>query len=116
MYKKNVFKKNRKTDTGLKKIELFKNDRISVESYNFAPGQEFALHRHPAGTQAVFIMMGTGEFYVQKNGEELLTIRISSGDVIFLEEETWHGIKNTGDRTLVVSQVSTDNCGMEVKN
>jgi quercetin dioxygenase-like cupin family protein len=114
MIRKNIFKEKETEEDFLRKITLFQNDQIAVESYYFLPGQEFPVHRHPEGTQAIFIFRGEAEFYLKKEGEqEVSTIHVRDGDILFLEPSHWHGAKNTGDSILIVGQVTTNNAGMQ---
>ncbi len=115
MYRKNILKEEVVTSEVLKKSGLFENDKLVVEKYNFKPGQDFTLHRHPSGTQVIFVFKGEGEFFIQKENEEKQKLYISEGAVIFLEEGVWHGVKNTGNVNLIVAQVTTANAGMETK-
>ncbi|GAB4185473.1 MAG: cupin domain-containing protein [Calditrichia bacterium] len=115
MIRKNLFKEKVTEEDFLKKITLFHNSDISVESYYFLPGQEFPLHRHPNGTQAIIIIRGEAEFYIKKEDEEIMTTIGRDGDVFFFESNTWHGAKNTGEAILIVAQVTTNEPGMETK-
>lgn len=114
MIRKNIFKEKVTEDDYLKKVNLFQNTQLTVESYYFLPGQDFPLHRHPTGTQVIFIFKGEAEFYVKKEGMDgLTTIHVRDGDVLFLESDNWHGAKNVGETVLVVGQVTTHEPGME---
>lgn len=79
------------------KVTLFESAHILVGLNAFEPGQAHALHAH-AGTDKVYqVIEGTGVFLL--DGREL---PMGEGDLLVAPEGVPHGVRNTGDRRLLV--------------
>jgi len=79
------------------KATLFESDRILVGLNSFEPGQEHALHSHAGMDKVYQVVQGKGEFLLE--GKQ---VPMSAGVVLVAPEGVPHGIRNTGDRRLVV--------------
>lgn len=64
----------------------FTSDRATVTSYEFSPGAQFPLHRHPQ-EQITLIQAGEVEMTVGESVENL-----SAGDWAVVEPDVEHGI------------------------
>jgi mannose-6-phosphate isomerase-like protein (cupin superfamily) len=79
------------------KCTLFRSPRLMAGLNAFEPGQEHALHAHAGTDKVYFVVEGRGEFLLE--GRELPMQR---GEMLVAPEGVPHGIRNTGERRLLV--------------
>lgn len=79
------------------KSTLFESDRILVGLNSFEPDQEHALHAHEGMDKVYQVLMGTGRFLLE--GSEM---RMEPGTMLIAPSGVPHGIRNDGNRRLVV--------------
>ena len=60
------------------------------------PGCEIGVHEHKGESETYYLLEGSGTYH--DNGKEY---PVSAGDVTYCKDGT-HGLKNTGDRDLVM--------------
>ena len=83
-----------------------------VVAWCIKPGQEIPAHIHPHGQDSWTVLIGGGEYYLDKAGT---TKPIVAGDVVVAHSGCVHGVFNNGDELLVfISVVSPADAGYEV--
>jgi quercetin dioxygenase-like cupin family protein len=83
--------------TKMGKSTLFRSPRLMAGLNAFESGQEHALHAH-AGTDKIYLVLeGSGEFLLDGRA-----ISMRSGEMLVAPEGVPHGIRNTGERRLLV--------------
>lgn len=84
------------------KATLFRSPHLMVGLNAFEPGQEHALHAH-AGTDKVYLVLeGNGQFLLEGRA-----IAMGPGEMLVAPEGVPHGIRNTGERRLLVLAILT---------
>jgi quercetin dioxygenase-like cupin family protein len=66
----------------------------------FEPGQEHRLHAHPGMDKVYHVLEGHGHFLLE--GRE---VEMEAGTMLIAPEGVPHGIRNSGERRLVVLAV-----------
>jgi quercetin dioxygenase-like cupin family protein len=79
------------------KSTIFESARVLVGLNAFEPGQEHALHAHAGQDKIYQVIEGNGVFLL--DGRELA---MTAGDLLIAPEGIAHGVRNTGDRRLLV--------------
>jgi mannose-6-phosphate isomerase-like protein (cupin superfamily) len=79
------------------KSTLFHSPRLLVGLNAFEPGQSHALHAHAGMDKVYSVVEGEGVFLLE--GREL---PMRAGDLLVAPEGMSHGVRNTGDRRLLV--------------
>ena len=79
------------------KSTLFRSPRVMAGLNAFEPGQEHALHAHTGTDKVYLVVEGRGEFLLE--GRE---IPMQRGEMLVAPEGVPHGIRNTGERRLLV--------------
>ena len=79
------------------KSTIFESARVLVGLNAFEPGQEHALHAHAGQDKIYQVLEGDGVFLLE--GRELA---MTAGDLLVAPEGIAHGVRNTGDRRLLV--------------
>jgi len=105
----NVLEKKEYSDDLVKKVTYLKTDDITADTYYFKAKQVLAYHRHPTGDQIFFVQEGTGNFYLDDDGEE--TIKLVAGCVVLAPKNVWHKI--VAETEMVVSQATVQPAGVE---
>ena len=82
------------------KATLFRSSRMLVGLNAFEPGQEHALHAHAGMDKLYQVIEGEGRFLL--DGE---TVRMQAGMLLVAPDGVPHGIRNTGNRRLLVLAV-----------
>ena len=82
------------------KATLFRSKRMLVGLNAFEPGQEHALHAHAGMDKLYQVIEGEGRFLL--DGE---TVRMQAGMLLVAPDGVPHGIRNTGNRRLLVLAV-----------
>jgi quercetin dioxygenase-like cupin family protein len=70
--------------------------RIIVLTSEFPPGKVHLLHRHPNAEQIMYVLEGS--CLALSEGEP---VRLKEGDVVFISQGEWHGVRNDTDRPAV---------------
>ena len=83
--------------TKMGKSTIFESARVLVGLNAFEPGQEHALHAHAGQDKIYQVLEGDGVFLLE--GRELA---MTAGDLLVAPEGIAHGVRNTGDRRLLV--------------
>ena len=81
------------------KISKVKNgiDGISFCTEDMTPGRKMRVHKHLNNEELIFIHKGQGALTLD---EQL--VEVKTGDVVFVPRNTWHGLDNTGDESLLM--------------
>lgn len=82
------------------KTTLFESSRLLVGLNAFEPGQEHALHAHAGQDKVYQVLEGEGLFLLE--GREL---PMKAGDLLVAPDGVAHGVRNSGDRRLLVLAV-----------
>jgi quercetin dioxygenase-like cupin family protein len=82
------------------KSTIYQSGRLLVGLNCFEPGQSHALHAHAGMDRMYYVLEGQGVFLL--DGRELAT---KSGDLLVAPDGVPHGVRNTGDRRLLVLAV-----------
>ncbi len=82
------------------KSTIFESPRLLVGLNAFEPGQAHALHAHAGMDKMYHVLEGHGLFLL--DGQELA---MEAGDLLVAPEGVPHGVRNTGDRRLLVLAV-----------
>ncbi len=76
-------------------IKQADSDAISVSQVEIAPGIEIPKHTHDSQIDSIYLVSGQGEAFI--DGKWTI---INSGDYIFVQPDTEHGVRNTGDQPM----------------
>jgi quercetin dioxygenase-like cupin family protein len=79
------------------KSTIFESPRLLVGLNAFEAGQSHALHAHAGMDKVYHVLSGEGVFLLE--GREL---PMRAGDLLVAPEGVPHGVKNTGERRLLV--------------
>jgi quercetin dioxygenase-like cupin family protein len=79
------------------KATIFESPRLLVGLNAFEAGQEHALHAHSGQDKVYQVLEGNGSFLL--DGREL---PMKAGDLLVAPEGIAHGVRNTGNRRLLV--------------
>ena len=79
------------------KSTIFESSRLLVGLNAFEPGQEHALHAHAGQDKVYLVLDGDGLFLLE--GREL---PMKAGDLLVAPEGIAHGVRNSGNRRLLV--------------
>ena len=82
------------------KSTLFQSERLLVGLNAFEPGQSHALHAHAGQDKMYFVVEGEGVFLL-KDAE----LPMRAGDLLVAPEGVPHGVRNDGDRRLLLLAV-----------
>lgn len=82
------------------KSTLFESPRLMVGLNAFEPGQSHALHAHAGMDKMYLVLEGAGLFLL--NDEEL---PMKAGDLLVAPDGVPHGVRNNGNRRLLVLAV-----------
>jgi quercetin dioxygenase-like cupin family protein len=82
------------------KSTIFESSRLLVGLNGFEPGQSHALHAHAGMDKMYYVLDGEGVFLIE--GTEL---PMQGGDLLVAPEGVPHGVRNTGQRRLLVLAV-----------
>lgn len=82
------------------KTTIFESPRLLVGLNAFEPGQQHALHAHVGQDKVYHVLEGEGVFLVE--GREL---PMGAGDLLVAPEGVPHGVRNSGQRRLLVLAV-----------
>jgi len=82
-------------------IHISKSDNIdsmSICTEELLPDYSIPVHKHLYADEIFHIISGSGIFTL--DNEE---IQINSGGSAFVPKDTWHGLKNTGSESLILT-------------
>ena len=79
------------------KSTIFESSRLLVGLNAFEPGQKHALHAHAGQDKVYLVLDGDGLFLLE--GREL---PMKAGDLLVAPEGIAHGVRNSGNRRLLV--------------
>jgi len=79
------------------KATLYESARLLVGLNGFEPGQSHTLHAHVGMDKLYYVLDGEGVF--QLEGREL---PMQAGDLLVAPDSVPHGVRNTGQRRLLV--------------
>ena len=82
------------------KATIFESPRLLVGLNAFEPGQEHRLHAHAGQDKVYHVLEGDGLFLL--DGQEL---PMAAGDLLVAPDGVPHGVRNSGDRRLLVLAV-----------
>jgi quercetin dioxygenase-like cupin family protein len=82
------------------KATLFESSRLLVGLNAFEPGQQHALHAHAGQDKVYHVLDGEGVFLLEDR-----ELPMAAGDLLVAPEGVAHGVRNTGDRRLLVLAV-----------
>ncbi len=85
------------TPNKMGKSTIFESARVLVGLNAFEPGQQHALHAHAGQDKIYQVIEGSGLFLL--DGRELA---MTAGDLLIAPEGIAHGVRNTGNRRLLV--------------
>jgi quercetin dioxygenase-like cupin family protein len=70
--------------------------RIILLSSELPPGKVHLLHRHPNAEQIMYVLEGAC-LALSEGGVK----RLGEGDVVFIAQGEWHGVRNDSNRPVV---------------
>ena len=70
--------------------------RIILLSSELPPGKVHLLHRHPNAEQIMYVLEGAC-LALSEGGAK----RLGEGDVVFIAQGEWHGVRNDSNRPVV---------------
>jgi quercetin dioxygenase-like cupin family protein len=79
---------------------IYESERLLVGLNGFEPGQSHALHAHAGMDKMYYVLDGEGVFLLEHD-----ELPMQSGDLLVAPEGVPHGVRNTGDRRLLVLAV-----------
>ncbi len=82
------------------KATIFQSPRLLVGLNAFEPGQEHALHAHAGQDKVYHVLDGEGLFLLADH-----QLPMAAGDLLIAPEGVPHGVRNTGNRRLLVLAV-----------
>ena len=82
------------------KATVYESPRMLVGLNAFEPGQEHALHAHAGMDKMYYVLEGDGHFLLDDRD-----LAMRPGDLLVAPDGVPHGIRNTGDRRLLVLAV-----------
>jgi quercetin dioxygenase-like cupin family protein len=82
------------------KSTIYESERLLVGLNGFEPGQSHALHAHAGMDKMYYVLDGEGVFLL-----EHAELPMQSGDLLVAPDGVPHGVRNTGDRRLLVLAV-----------
>ena len=85
------------TPNKMGKSTIFESARVLIGLNAFESGQEHALHAHAGQDKIYQVIEGSGLFLL--DGRELA---MTAGDLLIAPEGIAHGVRNTGNRRLLV--------------
>lgn len=77
---------------------ITESDAMAVVAWHVSPGQEIRPHVYPDGQDTWTVLMGSGEYQIDADGE---TIAIAQGDIVVAHKGEVHGVYNDGEEPLV---------------
>ena len=72
-------------------------DGISFLVEDMIPGRKMRVHKHINNDELIFIHKGEGTLILDEE-----SVEVKTGDVAFVPRNTWHGLDNTGKKTLLM--------------
>ena len=81
----------------MRKVNLFETKNFFCDVYGLEPGQEQKPHSHAGADKVYYVIEGSGTFTV---GDE--TREATIGEVVFAGSGSAHGVRNTGEKRLVL--------------
>jgi mannose-6-phosphate isomerase-like protein (cupin superfamily) len=84
----------------MSKATVYESTRLLVGLNGFEPGQSHALHAHHGMDKMYYVIEGEGVFLIEDC--ELPT---QAGDLLVAPDGVPHGVRNTGQRRLLVLAV-----------
>lgn len=72
-------------------------DGISFCTEDQSPGRKMRIHKHLNNDELIFIHKGEGTLTLDEE-----SIKVKTGDVIFVPRGIWHGLDNTGNENLLM--------------
>jgi mannose-6-phosphate isomerase-like protein (cupin superfamily) len=82
------------------KSTIYQSAKLLVGLNAFEPGQSHALHAHVGTDKLYYVLDGDGVFVLE--GREL---PMQAGDLLVAPDSVLHGVRNTGQRRLLVLAV-----------
>jgi mannose-6-phosphate isomerase-like protein (cupin superfamily) len=71
------------------------SERLAMGSEDIVPGDRIPVHKHGREDEIIFIHTGSGTVTL---GEE--RVEVKAGSTVFVPQDTWHGLENTGTELL----------------
>lgn len=110
----NINEKKTLTDDAVSKVNLIKQDSLTLDVYYFKSGQSLGYHRHPTGDQIFTVISGAGTFKLDDGNEDC--IKVEPGSIFLAPANVWHDLSDNGDGQLVAQQVTKQPAGMEKRS
>jgi mannose-6-phosphate isomerase-like protein (cupin superfamily) len=82
------------------KSTIFESPRLLVGLNAFEPGQSHTLHAHAGLDKMYYVLEGDGVFLLQDS-----ELPMHAGDLLVAPDGVPHGVRNTGQRRLLVLAV-----------
>jgi quercetin dioxygenase-like cupin family protein len=82
------------------KSTIFESPRLVVGLNAFEPGQSHALHTHAGTDKMYYVLDGDGVFLLESR-----ELPMRAGDLLVAPDGVPHGVKNTGQKRLLVLAV-----------
>ena len=82
------------------KSTIFESPRLLVGLNAFEPGQSHALHAHVGTDKMYYVLDGDGVFLLENR-----ELPMRAGDLLVAPDGVPHGVKNTGQKRLLVMAV-----------
>ena len=82
------------------KSTLFQSERMLVGLNAFEPGQSHALHTHSGMDKMYYVLEGEGVFLLDQ-----AELPMEAGDLLVAPDGVPHGVRNAGNRRLLVLAV-----------
>lgn len=81
---------------------LYEDDKMRVLKVIVRPGDEAAMHWHPHNMN--YVLSGGKLMFTKPDGTSA-EVELAAGQVTSSDQESSHGVKNTGDTTVETVQV-----------
>ena len=82
------------------KATIYESARLLVGLNAFEPGQSHALHAHAGMDKMYYVLAGEGLFLIEDR-----ELTMEAGDLLVAPDGVPHGVRNTGQRRLLVLAV-----------
>jgi mannose-6-phosphate isomerase-like protein (cupin superfamily) len=84
----------------MSKATVYESTRLLVGLNGFEPGQSHALHAHHGMDKMYYVIEGEGVFLIEDR-----ELPAQAGDLLVAPDGVPHGVRNTGQRRLLVLAV-----------
>jgi quercetin dioxygenase-like cupin family protein len=99
----NAMECSRPNPAGVERTVVHQTPQAALVVWHLLPGQDIALHAHPAGQDTWVVIAGEADYLLDRDQ----TRRIRAGDVAVAQVGQLHGARNRSDAPFVFASVVT---------